>query len=1167
MNGLLSSWKRFLKNNDIYRQNLNGISVWALAFGCVIGWGSFVMPGTTFLPDSGPLGTTIGIVISALIVLFACANYSYLMSRNPVPGGSYTFTRGVLGEDHAFLAAWALEIAYISLLWANATAVILLFRYIFGDALQWGFLYRFAGYDVYLGEVFVTILILIVFGTIDCFWKKITNIIRVLFGITMFASVVVLFVAILAKTGASHMFTPRFSTGESAGMQILNIVVLAPWLFVGFETVTHSVEDIHFPVRRMFLYAGLAIVTGMLVYIFLNLTAAAAVPAGYADWAEYMADLKNLSGYKGLPVLHNAHAILGQWGVVLVVIAAGSTLTTSIFGFHRAASRVVKTMADGRLLPAMFAKVNRAGVPVNADILVVLLSLPIPLLGRTAIGWNVDVSTLSVSIVYVYISICCIMTSEGNRRVLINGICGAVSFILIFFFLLMPNMFAKNALALESYLIFAGWSLVGILYYGVVFWKDKEHRFGKSTIMWIMMLFLLFFSTNIWTRLSVHNRNLSSFIQLTVSMAVIAIMYSLFAIMRRRERELTQEIIQTEVRVRTQEQERQSMEIIRRFSRSFESVLVVSLIDDSLTILKMEEPVRRKYGNGTSFSATVAKYINNDVASEDRELLLTETKFDRISERLSKSDSYSVEFRDISRGEPRWHLLQVSILSENNTILVGFSDKDGEIRERMERQAVIHGLASDYSLVCFINVKTGKDKIYSISDKQFTDFPEWSNITSFRQRLDIICNTMVHPEDRHMFLSATAKDYVLEQLKSRGDYYVNYRMLQQNKIKYWQIRFVAADKECRNIICGFHSVDEAVRHEADMIQKERAYRNAILSSSIGFMDINLTKNLMLDAYDARQSMQIKPIEFPDLPKPHKFTDFITWWAENMIYSDKETFINTVSPAKLIDQFNAGNPYVEFRCMSRFLSPEQRVVRIVYFMTRNETSGDIMALSIIYDITEAEARGRRIEELTAELQEFRVRNSVSQLQPHFLYNSLSSIREMILEDPDYASELLYDFTMHLKACIKSMSEGSLIPFDQEITNVKAFVALEKMRMGDKLAIEYDLKETDFQVVPLGVQLFVENAVRHGIFFRGKTGGKITIQSDKDKDGNFVVKIMDTGIGFDSQKVLAEIDRGEKDAAGIKNLTFQFKRLLNADVSVESQVGAGTVVTITIPPAAV
>jgi hypothetical protein len=120
-------------------------------------------------------------------------------------------------------------------------------------------------------------------------------------------------------------------------------------------------------------------------------------------------------------------------------------------------------------------------------------------------------------------------------------------------------------------------------------------------------------------------------------------------------------------------------------------------------------------------------------------------------------------------------------------------------------------------------------------------------------------------------------------------------------------------------------------------------------------------------------MQIKPIEFPDLPKPNKFTDFITWWAENMVYTDKETFINTVSPANLIEQFNAGNPYVEFRCMSRFLSQEQRVVRIVYFMTRNETSGDIMALSIIYDITDAETRGRRIEELTAELQELRVKN--------------------------------------------------------------------------------------------------------------------------------------------------------------------------------------------------
>ena len=1163
MNGLQSSWKRLLQNKDIYRQNLNGISIWALAFGCVIGWGCFVMPGTTFLPDSGPLGATIGIIISALIVLFACSNYSYLMSRNPVLGGSYTFTRNILGEDHAFLAVWALEMAYLSLLWANATAVILLFRYIFGDALQWGFLYKVAGYDVYLGEVFVTIFILIVFGCINCFWKKITNIIRVFFGITLFASVVVLFVAILVKTGTSRMFTPRFSTGESAGMQILNIIVLAPWLYVGFATVTHSVEDIQFPVRRMFRYAGLAILTGMIVYVFLNLTASASVPARYADWTEYMADLKNLSGYEGLPVLYNAHEILGSWGAVLVVIAAVSALTTSIFGFHRASSRVIRTMAEGKLLPAQFAKVNRAGVPVNADILVIILSLPIPLLGRTAIGWNVDVSTLSVSIVYAYISICCIMTAEGNRRVLINGLCGLVSFILIFFFLLIPNIFAKNALAIESYLIFAGWGLVGILYYWVVFWKDKEYRFGKSTIMWIMMLFLLFFSINIWTRLAVHNRNRSSFIQLVVSMVAIVIIYSLFAIMRRREKELTQEIIQTEVRVRTQEQERQSMEIIRRFSRGFESVLVVSIPDDKYSILKMEDPIRQKYGSGTFFSTTVAQYINNDVAAEDRELLLAETRIDRISERLSKSDSYSVEFRDISKGEPRWHLLQVSILSEGNTILVGFSDRDEEIREKMERQAVIKGLSSDYSLVCLINIKTDRDKVYSISDKRFTDFPEWSNITSFRQRLDLICNTMVHPEDRHMFAAATDRDYALKQLKAKGDYYVNYRMIQQNKVKYWQIRFVAADKECRNVICGFHSVDEAVRHEADMLQRERAYRNAIISSCIGYMDINLSKNLLLDAYDARRSMQIKPIEFTDLSKPYMFTDFINWWAENMIYTEKETFINTVNPAHLIEQFNAGNPYVEFRCMSRFLSQEQRVVRIVYFMTRNEISGDIMALSIVYDITEIEAHGRRIEELTAELQEFRVRNSVSQLQPHFLYNSLGSIREIILDDPDYASDLLYDFTVHLKACIKSMSEGSLIPFTQEITNVKAYITLEKMRMGDRLSIEYKLKETDFQIVPLGLQLFVENAIHHGVFFRGRAGGKITIQSDKDNDGNIVVKIMDTGVGFDSQKVLAEIDRGEKDAAGIKNLTFQFKRLLNADVKVESQVGVGTTVTITIP----
>ena len=106
------------------------------------------------------------------MALVICANYAWLAKRNPGTGGSFIYTRNILGEDHAFLAAWSLELAYISLLWANSSAFILIGRYIFGGIFQWGFLYKFAGYDVYLGEVYATIAIQVLLGMVSNYAKK-----------------------------------------------------------------------------------------------------------------------------------------------------------------------------------------------------------------------------------------------------------------------------------------------------------------------------------------------------------------------------------------------------------------------------------------------------------------------------------------------------------------------------------------------------------------------------------------------------------------------------------------------------------------------------------------------------------------------------------------------------------------------------------------------------------------------------------------------------------------------------------------------------------------------------------------------------------------------------------------------------------------------------------
>ena len=106
---------------------------------------------------------------------------------------------------------------------------------------------------------------------------------------------------------------------------------------------------------------------------------------------------------------------------------------------------------------------------------------------------------------------------------------------------------------------------------------------------------------------------------------------------------------------------------------------------------------------------------------------------------------------------------------------------------------------------------------------------------------------------------------------------------------------------------------------------------------------------------------------------------------------------------------------------------------------------------------------KMNQLSEELRASRVKNSIGQMQPHFLYNALGSIREVILDNPQYASDLVYDFTTHLRACIKCMQNSDLIPFEQELTNINAYVNIEKMRFGEKLKIEHDIACDDFMIV--------------------------------------------------------------------------------------------------------
>ncbi len=83
---------------------LSPLDVWAIAFGCMVGWGVFAMPGTTFLPVAGPAGTLIAFIIGTSIMLVIGSNFSYLMRRTSMTGGVYSYTRKPLGGIMPFSA-------------------------------------------------------------------------------------------------------------------------------------------------------------------------------------------------------------------------------------------------------------------------------------------------------------------------------------------------------------------------------------------------------------------------------------------------------------------------------------------------------------------------------------------------------------------------------------------------------------------------------------------------------------------------------------------------------------------------------------------------------------------------------------------------------------------------------------------------------------------------------------------------------------------------------------------------------------------------------------------------------------------------------------------------------------------------------------------------------
>ena len=468
---------------------LSEIDVLAIAFGCIIGWGAFVMPGTTFLPIAGPGGTVIAMAVSAFIMIIIGMNYAYLMIRKPRTGGVYSFTKEAFGRDHAFLCSWFLSLSYISIVFLNATALFIVGRTMFGSMLQVGMHYQVAGYDIYMGEVAVSTLALIVIGLLFILHKPVLQKIQTALAIILLAGAVIITAVCLPQLDPELIFSDFGMNNHHEVAVVLTIVLLSPWAFVGFDVISLETAHFKFPVRKSGKLIVISIILGGFVYVAMSLVSITSVPDGYLTWQEYVADLDDLSGVATVPTFYAAKSILGDFGLAVIGITAITAILTGIIGAYRATTRVLSTMAEDKIVSEKFSSTS------FCIMFIMLISIAVSLLGRNALEWFVELTTFGAIIGFGYTSASAYKLSrkEHNLKVTVTSVLGTIMTGLFAIVQMIPKVTMLETMGAESFLLLAIWCLLGFVFY----WRTMIHSSlsdynGASTSSTVLFSLLLY---------------------------------------------------------------------------------------------------------------------------------------------------------------------------------------------------------------------------------------------------------------------------------------------------------------------------------------------------------------------------------------------------------------------------------------------------------------------------------------------------------------------------------------------------------------------------------------------------------------------------------------------------------------------------------------------------
>ena len=189
--------------------------------------------------------------------------------------------------------------------------------------------------------------------------------------------------------------------------------------------------------------------------------------------------------------------------------------------------------------------------------------------------------------------------------------------------------------------------------------------------------------------------------------------------------------------------------------------------------------------------------------------------------------------------------------------------------------------------------------------------------------------------------------------------------------------------------------------------------------------------------------------------------------------------------------------------------------------------------------------------------------MAQIQPHFLFNSLSVIKSVCRQSPELAEKAIGEFAEYLRYNMNSLTREQKIPFENELDHIKQYLDLQKLRFGDDLKVQYNLNCTEFSIPPLTIQPLVENAVTHGI--RRSESGRGTVSvSTREYPDHIEIEISDDGAGFDIEAFESgKQENPQHQSVGVRNARSRLAEMAGGRLEIKSVPGKGTTATVVLP----